>query len=362
MNEFSAYERLFVRLALTAGMDVSTFNLVLAVYVDLEEFFADIKSDKCRIKLSDAVLARLKRTDADIDYDGYIDTLNKKHIQIITRLHSEYPMYLREIIDAPSLLFVKGTLQNMTDKMFTIVGTRDCSQKGYDVAKSIAADLAKAGVCIVSGMARGADAAAHTGALEASGVTFAVMPGGVDVIYPKENAKLYDRIVENGAVLSEFPPGAKALPSHFEPRNRIVSGLSVGTLVIESSSDGGSSITARHALLQGRDVFVSKHGAPFIKNEELINALIESGCTVVSSAQQILREYGWGEAAEREYKKLSLDFFEERLYNLLLKGELTVDDMSLALNIDINELITTLTMMELNGVVKRRAGGIYSIA
>ncbi|MEZ4357605.1 MAG: DNA-processing protein DprA [Eubacteriales bacterium] len=359
---YSEYEKMFIRVALTKGMTLKLFNNIIEQYVDLKELFADARKKHLKITLPMEVESRFYKSNEEVGIDKFILKMDKMGINLVTRLNPEYPMYLREIYDAPNVLFVKGNIGNISDKIFSIVGTRKCTRRGYKLAEEIACDLASAGVTVVSGMARGIDSAANTGAINAGGVTVAVLGCGVDIVYPKENAKLYDAILENGAIISEYVPGTRPLPSNFPKRNRIISGMSVGVLVIESSEKGGSSITAKHALLQGRDVFVGQGGA-FLKNAELANILSESGCRTITSAKQILEEYSWGYINEQSENKNieGLDFLQQQIYNLLLIGDANIEELSQKLSVEIDELNTTLTIMELLGLIKRLPGLSYTI-
>ena len=360
--DYSEYEKMFIRVALTKGMTLRLFNSIIEQYVDLKELFEDAKKKRLKLSLPSETENRLYKSDEEVGIDKFIAKMNKLGTDILTRLNPEYPMYLREIYDAPNILFVKGKIGNITDKVFSIVGTRKCTRRGYKLAEEIAYDLAASGVTVISGMARGIDSAANTGAINAGGVTVAVLGCGVDVIYPKENDKLYEAILQNGAIISEYVPGTRPLPANFPKRNRIISGMSVGVLIIESSEKGGASITAKHALLQGRDVFVGQGGA-FLRNAELANLLSESGCRTITSAKQILEEYSWDTLNEKLQNKNieGLDFLQQQIYNLLLIGDASIEEISEKLNIEIGELNTTLTIMELSGLLRRLPGLNYTI-
>ncbi|MDD4092960.1 MAG: DNA-processing protein DprA, partial [Smithellaceae bacterium] len=191
------------------------------------------------------------------DWDGIlrqIDGLNKAGIHIVTFLDENYPRHLLNVYDRPALLYAAGQLQS-DDISIAIVGSRHASTYGKYTTDRISRELALRGATIVSGMARGIDSCAHRGALAAKGRTIAVLGSGLDVIYPPENKKLFDAIVQQGAVISEYPPGTQPLPFHFPARNRIISGMSYGVLVVEAGEKSGSLITAKLAMEQGREVF-----------------------------------------------------------------------------------------------------------
>ena len=196
----------------------------------------------------------------------------------------------------------------------------------------------------------------------AGGVTVAVLGCGVDVVYPPENGKIYQKIMECGAVVSEYVPGVQPLSQHFPARNRIISGMSRGVYVVESSNRGGACITVGYAMNQGRDVFAAA-GSAFTPSSEFTNALCESGCPMVFDAQAILDAYGWGSAKKEmsAFGNIQLDFLEQQIYNLLLSGDMTAEELSEKLEVPQNELNIAVTMLEMNGVIKRMPGLYYSL-
>lgn len=206
---------------------------------------------------------------------------------VITIGEPDYPVSLAQIDDAPPVLSVRGDIAIPGQAGIGMVGARNASANGRRIAEIMARDLAEADVCIVSGLARGIDTAAHNGALTAKGMTIAVMAGGVDVVYPPENEALYERIVEHGAVVSEMPPGLKPQARHFPRRNRIVSGLALGVVIVEAAQRSGSLITARMAGEQGRDV-LAVPGSPMDPRAYGANRLIREGATLVRDAADVL--------------------------------------------------------------------------
>jgi DNA processing protein len=195
-----------------------------------------------------------------------------------------FPALLAEVDPPPPVIYVLGQLSSLSTESVGIVGARNASAGGRRLAQDIAAGLGAHGFMVVSGLARGIDTAAHSGALEHG--TIAVLAGGVDVVYPPENAKLHARVVESGAIISEMPPGFAPLASHFPRRNRIISGLSRGIVVVEAAIGSGSLITARHALEQNRDVFAVP-GSPLDPRSRGANDLIRQGATLVESADDV---------------------------------------------------------------------------
>jgi DNA processing protein len=221
--------------------------------------------------------------------DREIERLTALGARLIGRFEPDYPEALAAVDDAPPLLAVRGRMELLQQRMIAIVGARNASANGIRLARQLAADLGAAGLVVVSGLARGIDAAAHRGALAPG--TVAVMAGGVAVVYPAENTGLFDEVVAQGAVVSEMPPDFEPQARHFPQRNRIVSGLSLGAVVVEAALKSGSLITARLALEQGREVFAVP-GSPLDPRARGSNDLLRRGAILTETAQDILEGLG----------------------------------------------------------------------
>lgn len=289
-----------------------------------------------------------------------------------------YPQQLREIFDPPPVLFARGQLRWLNEVMVGVVGSRRATQYGLAVAEKFGADLSAAGMTVVSGMARGIDTAAHHGALSAKGGTIAVFGCGVDLIYPAENRKLAARMAESGLLLSEFPMGAPAYPQNFPIRNRIVSGLSAGVLVVEGAQYSGSTITARLALDQGREVFAIPGNITY-KTSWGPNQLIKQGAHLVQDAQDVLDALPWtarerlatlrasrGSNEETAAQPAQLSLGPMAHLGSQILSHLRVDDgISLDTLIDrlpdasSSEIIAVLFELELAGQVKQLPGKAY---
>jgi DNA processing protein len=364
--EYSDSELAWIRLSSMEGVGAVSFFKILSHFPDLVYFFSDVHNnmDMLRGQLRPGIIQAIKDNAEKQRSDDFIESLDKSGIHAMTLMHADYPIYLREINNPPPVLYVKGTLKNLTDRTIGIVGTRHCTRRGFSLARDVAKELSGNNVAIISGMARGIDTAAHLGALDAGGVTVAILGCGVDIVYPRENEKLYEAILEKGAVISEYLPGIAPLAQNFPARNRIISGISRGIYVVESSVKGGACITVAYAMNQGRDVFAASGGA-FTPTSEFTNALCESGCAQVFDAEGILSEYGWTNTDRKNkisgFCNIQLDFLEQQIYNLLLTGDLTIDEIADKLNIPQNELNIAVTMMEMNGIVKRLPGLQYGL-
>jgi DNA processing protein len=208
---------------------------------------------------------------------------------VITILDHDYPKLLREIADPPLVLHVAGDRSLLARAGVAIVGSRRATPYGINVAHALSSELARAGAVVVSGLARGVDAAAHRAALDQHGATIAVLGTGIDVVYPKSNARLFDEIAAEGLIVSDFPPSTPPLPEHFPRRNRIISGLTLGTVIVEATSRSGSLITARMAAEQGREVFAVP-GSIFSRNSEGTHRLVQYGAKLVHDVGDILDE------------------------------------------------------------------------
>lgn len=256
-----------------------------------------------------------------------------------------YPSLLAEISSPPHLLWVRGDLSICEKTVVAVVGARRASREGVAAAEAIAADLARAGVVIASGLARGIDAAAHAGALDAGGTTIAVLGTGLDCVYPPENEALFERIARSGLLLTEFAPGTLPFPGNFPRRNRIISGLSRAVLVVEAAEKSGSLITARMAADQGRDV-MAMPGLTAGGRNRGAHALLKDGAKLVESAVDILQELGMGDRAgvPRESPETV---------------EFTVDDIAAELKISAGDALARLLEWELTGEIRRIGSGRF---
>lgn len=287
--------------------------------------------------------------------------INSIEAWMITFWDSSYPGVLRQLADPPAILYGRGRW--LEGPALAIVGARRPTDIGRRFTERLAAELAAAGLVIVSGLARGIDAAAHRGALETGGRTVAVLGCGIDRVYPPEHARLYNRISEHGLLLSEYPPGIAPLPGHFPARNRIISGLSQGTLVIEAARDSGSLITAEFALEQGREVMAVPGGIDR-KTSYGPNLLIKQGAHPVTEASEILQILGFpgiarDAAPATEPEELALTGPAARILALLDLTPLHSDELARESGLTPRELSAILLHLELEGYAEKLPGGRY---
>jgi DNA processing protein len=289
--------------------------------------------------------------------------MSGEKIKIIKKSSREYPKILKEIPDAPKQLFVRGELPKNNDMNFAIVGTRAATEYGKTLAFKIAKELAELGLNIVSGMALGIDTQAHLGALAGGGQTVAVLGSGIDdnSIYPQENLRLAKKIVENGgAVIGEHDPSQKSEIWYFPERNRIISGLSRGVLVVEAPEKSGALITARLALEQNREVFAVP-GPVFSKNSIGTNKLIKSGAKLVVSIDDILEELNLTdlklEKTKTEINNLTGD--ERIILNIIEKEPIHIDKICEISKIAIGKILSVISILEIRGIIKNIGGSKF---
>jgi DNA processing protein len=288
--------------------------------------------------------------------------MEKYGVSVVTCLDTIYPKALLAIYDPPPLLYVRGELATRDDVAIAIVGSRMATHHGLSFTEQLARDLAVHGITVVSGMARGIDSAAHRGALLGRGRTIAVLGCGVDVVYPRESRGLMKQIVETGAVISEFPMGTKPLSGNFPRRNRIISGLAAGVVVVEATRQSGSLITANYALDQGREVFAVP-GNVRSPGSQGTNHLIKQGAKLVAEAQDVLeeilpqlnRQHGTMRMAEDRPQPV-LTEEEQVVLSLLSTEPVHIDHLISETRWDAGRVLRILLNLELTGLVNQLAG------
>ena len=293
-----------------------------------------------------------------------IEKMEKAGIKAVSLDDPLYPEMLREIYDAPAVFYAKGDIQPEDKYSIAIVGSRKLTHYGRSVAETLSEDLASMGFTIVSGLARGVDSLSHKGALKAGGRTIAVLGSGIDVPYPPENKALMDNIAGSGCVISEFPLGTPPDKENFPKRNRLVSGLSLGVLVVEAVADSGALITARYALEQGREVFAVP-GNITSGNSEGTNALIKNGAVLVQKATDIVEELApvlKGFIRLKDKVKIEVSDEEKALCNLLSGEPKQIDMISRESGLPASAVLAILLGLELKGAVKQITGKRFYLA
>ncbi len=299
------------------------------------------------------------------DVEREFNLAKRLGLNILIQDDPEYPQILKQISSPPLALYVKGEIIEQDESALAIVGSRLASFSGLSLAEKFAADLAVRGITIISGLARGVDTAAHQGALKVNGRTIAVMGSGFNQLYPVENKKVAEEISENGAVISEFCLDEKPLNYNFPRRNRIVSGLSRGVVVVEAAQNSGALITADFALEQGRDVFALP-GKIDARNSAGTNQLIKQGAKLVTCVEDILDEYNFKASAHPAVKNriknaidANLNQGESALYDLISNQPVSLDEIAEGLNLDILQIFPMLLKLQVKKLIKPIAGKQY---
>ncbi|MCH8328192.1 MAG: DNA-protecting protein DprA [Candidatus Marinimicrobia bacterium] len=310
--------------------------------------------------LSSVLSSRIHQADSG-KARAILDSCEQLGTQYIALTHASYPPLLAELYDAPSGIYIRGAGRLDADYI-AVVGTRRASDYGRQATRELTAGMVASGLGIVSGMARGIDSAAHQAALDAGGITAAILGTGVDVVYPAENRKLFDQLIERGLLISEYPPGTKPEGHHFPQRNRIISGLALGTLVVEAGKGSGALITAVRSMDQNREVFAVPGRVDDARSAGC-HALIQDGAKLVMRIEDIFSElqppYSAGPGEQIEIIR-DLPPPEQKVLGYLSREPVIVDKIAEDLSWNISELLSLLMTMELQGLVVQSAGKRYS--
>lgn len=327
-----------------------------------QQLFSESSSGLAALGLKDSVVQAIRNPDwTAVEQD--LRWLEQSGHLAVTLADPCYPMQLKEIADPPPLLFIRGNPDILALPQIAIVGSRNPSHLGVETATEFAKALAREGFVITSGLALGIDAAGHKGALQVQGYTIAVAGTGLDRVYPARHSSLATEIVNHGAMISEFPLGTGAKADHFPRRNRIISGLCVGLLVVEAAKQSGSLITARMALEQNREVFAipgSIHN-PLARG---CNALIREGAKLVETARDILEELNQynqhDEDIFTEFRQTTLDLEQQTLLNLIMFSPTSIDSLVENTALPVEIISSMLLVLELQGYVASVSGGCYT--
>lgn len=331
----------------------------------LEAAWAASEADLLAAGLDRRSAASVVQTRREIDLDKLSDDVDALGASILTWEDPDYPRLLHELPDAPPVLYVKGSLSRDDDWAVAFVGTRRATAYGRDITRQLVTAMVNAGSTIVSGLALGIDAVAHKAALDAGGRTIAVLGCGIDQVYPPEHRNLAASIVNSGALLTEFPPGTPPDGKNFPVRNRIVSGLSLGVVVVEAPEKSGALLTADIAAEQGRDVFAVP-GSVLSHTSRGTNRLIQTGAKLVISAEDIMDELNLSRSAAEvrtQIRDVAPSNEVEATVLQCLSDEAThIDDVCGRTGLPITQVSSTLALMELKGMVRRLEGMCYAVA
>ncbi len=381
------------------GMGPKRFNRMETHFGNLEDAWNANSGELRDAGIGTALIQDIDSTRDRIDPETELDRLVRRGIRPIHLRSDEYPDHLAESPDAPAVIYVAGDMDPRDNNGVAIVGTRNATDYGIQMATTLAHDLASMGITIISGLAIGIDTAAHRGALKAGGRTIAVLAGGLDSIYPQRNRGLARQIVESGSLVSEYQLGVRSKRDHFPRRNRIISGLSRGVVVVEAAKKSGATWTVKWALDQNREVFAVPGNATSPQSEGT-NWLIQQGAKLTTRADDVIQELSvfFGdlkpnpEAIHRssaahiratvtkpnslsnnrniedtQSRNEEIETFNEKEHSIAKslrdsEGPVHVDEIARKLSLSVTETMSTLTMMEVRGIVQCTEGALYDLS
>lgn len=346
------------------GIGPARLKRLIDYFGDAEKAWRAAPVDLARSGLDRKTLQAVLATRDRIDLDAEMSRLRQFGATVITLADDSYPRLLREVSLPPPVLYCKGSLLPADDYAVAVVGTRHVKSYGREVTRYLSGELARNKITVVSGLALGIDAVAHQAALDAGGRTIAVLGSGLDVIYPSENASLARSIVSSGALVTEYPLGAKPDRGNFPARNRIISGLSLGTLVTQAGEKSGALITAYHALEQGREVFAVP-GSILDGGCSGTNQLIQRGeAKLVLKAADVMEELNLTMVSAQMEARVLVpgDATERELLKQISDEPVHIDEIARAAALPIAQVTGALTLMELKGLVRQAGGMSYVLA
>jgi DNA processing protein len=353
----------WVGFSLISGIGPVKFNQLENYFGSLENAWQAASADLKQAGLDKGAIQAINNWRPKISLEAEMEKLERYGVKVLTWRDPDYPARLEEIYDYPPVLYIRGSLVPEDEWCLAVVGTRKATVYGRQVTEEIVTDLARSKITIVSGLARGIDSIAHRAALEAGGRSIAIFACGLDIVYPSENANLARQIMQQGALISEYPLGVSPRADNFPRRNRIMSGLSLGVLIVEADETSGAMITAHMALEQNREVFAIP-GSILSPASRGTNRLIQEGAKLVSSYTDILEELNLTAVAHQiEMKEIIPSSDTEALLLKQLSAEPThIDEVCRSSGLPVSTVSSTLTLMELKGMVKQVGNMNYVLA
>jgi len=353
-----------VGLSLLPGIGPARFHKLIDRFKEPERAWRASEQELSSLGVDAKFMPLLLEKRHAISLEREMEKLRRLDVTVLSSFDADYPLRLKEIFNAPPLLYVKGAISRQDDQSIGVVGTRGPSVYGKELATRVVPELVRTGLTIVSGLARGIDSVAHRAALESGGRTIAVLGCGIDVVYPSENRALFERIQQHGAVVTEYPLGTKPDAFNFPARNRIISGLSLGTVVIEAQYTSGALITADYALEQNREVFAFP-GRATDRGSAGCNRLIREGrAKLVTSTEDILAELDLTVAVQQLEIKVAIPANDEegKLLSLLSHEPVHIDDLARQTAMTAPTVASTMLMLELKGTVRQIGSMSYVLA
>jgi DNA processing protein len=344
------------------GVGAARFQRMLKAFGNLRSAWEASRSGLLDAGLDERTVAAISTARSALDPLSLLDRCETLGLKVLTWDDPDYPPRLKELPLPPPVLYLRGAVTESDGLAVSIVGTRKATAYGREAARMFASGLAARGITVVSGLARGVDAEAHLAALESGGRTLAVLGCGADVMYPPEHGRLARRIAESGAILSDYPPGTPPDAANFPPRNRIIAGLAVATLVVEAGEESGALLTACYAGDYGRDVFAVP-GSIFSAASKGCNRLISDGAQPVSSPDELIGALDVERSAPALQLRMSVPEspVEAKILDALGSEPMHIDLLRASVDLPVETVSGTLAMMELKGMV-RTVGGMQYIA
>lgn len=357
-----------VRLSMVRGIGPRLRSLLLSAFETPGQVLGAAASDLQRVDgIGKTLATRIADAHQQIDAEAEIRLAHENGIRILTLQSPDYPRLLKEVHDPPGVLYCRGNLLPADQMAVAIVGTRHATRYGLAQAERLSTELARRGVTVVSGLARGIDGAAHRAAIAAGGRTYAVLGSGILRLYPPEHLRLADEVSANGCLMSEMPPRMPPLSGSFPQRNRVISGLTLGTLVIEAADRSGALITARHAGEQGREVFALP-GPADSRLSRGCHRLIKDGAKLVETVDDIMEELGplvesyptaSGETV-RNPAELGLNEIEQQVLQAVETSQTAIDTVVQKTELPVHRVLSTISILEMRGLI-RRTGGTFVV-
>jgi len=355
-------KRYWVGFTLIKGIGAVRLQALIQHFGDLESAWRAAPADLAEAGLGAKVIERVVQAREKVDLEKIWEQIARQGIKILTWEDEAYPSRLKEIDQPPPVLYIRG--EYLPEDVFAValVGTRRVTPYGRQITEEIAGFLAANGMTVVSGLARGVDAIAHTAALKAGGRTLGILGSGVDKIYPPEHRALAEQMMERGALISDYAPGTPPEASNFPPRNRIISGLSLAVVVVEAGETSGALITAEFAAEQGREVFAVP-GSILAPQSKGTNKLIQQGALPLLNASDLMQALNLTRVGEQKAarKALPTDAVEAQLLAALGEQPVHGDELRNQTGLPIEKVSATLTLMELKGMV-RQVGGMHYVS
>lgn len=342
------------------GISNNNIRKIIVEFCDLKDFIKNYSHLENIQNIDKRIIKRIEKY-KNFNYNLYLNRINRLNIGLVFYGDDEYPENFLHIEDPPMILYYKGELSKSDSTGISVVGARKCTNYGAWACEKITRELSEYSLPIISGLASGIDKIAHESALENNNRTIAVLGNGIDMIYPKNNYSLYEKIENRGLIISEYPLGTKPLPYNFPYRNRLISAIGQGVVVIEAMEKSGTLITANYAAEQGKEVFALPGNINSLYSKGT-NLLIRDGAKIITSLEDILEEIEYMDNISTDLKIEFENINEQIIYEEIAKGPKSADELLLLTKLNLEEINVVLTILELNGYIIELIGGKFSIS